>query len=285
MRGDMTTRNAEITFPPRTGLLVVGHGSREQVGVDEFLATAKQIADLAGDAAVEPCFLEFAAPDIATGLRTLVERGVDRVCVVPLLLFAAGHAKRDIPAAVAESARAFPSIDICQSRHLGCHPEIVELSNRRYDEALAGRDTISGEETALVLVGRGSRDSEATREMRQFAGLRARDARAGRVETAFVAMAEPGLEQMLKGVASTGLRRVVVQPHLLFGGVLLDRIAQMVGHRAGQHPETEWIATGRLGPSQHVARAALDRARDTLSAPPEPRPGATVTGDRALEKH
>ena len=89
---------------PGTGVLLVGHGSREPEGVTEFLDTARLVAQRAGQAVVEPCFLEFARPTIDEGYCRLIERGARRVVVVPALLFAAGHGRRDIPAAVAAVA-------------------------------------------------------------------------------------------------------------------------------------------------------------------------------------
>src|SRR6476646_7331453 len=94
-------------MPRDCGLLVVGHGSREAVGVEEFLATARLVAEAAHPAPVEACFLEFARPTIAEGFRALAARGVRRIVVAPALLFSAGHDLRDIPAAVASVAAEF----------------------------------------------------------------------------------------------------------------------------------------------------------------------------------
>ncbi len=252
------------TLTEKRGLLLVGHGSREPVGLEEFLTTSRLVAEMAGKVPVESAFLEFAEPTIARGLRNLVHRGARRVTVVPLLLFAAGHAKRDIPKAVAsaaaEHAGSSPGIIIEQSDHLGCHEAIVELSQLRYDESVAVLPPVLANETALVIVGRGSHDSEALVEMRQFVALRQRLIPVAEVRTAFVAMAEPRLDIVLEEVVSLPVRRVVVQPHLLFGGVLLDRIAALVEQYARRHPNIQWVTAAHLGPSKLVAQAALDRA-------------------------
>ncbi len=252
------------------GLLLVGHGSREQVGRDEFLATARLAADLAGSRAVEACFLEFAGPSIAEGFRMLVERPsssrpVRRVVVVPVLLFSAGHARRDIPAAVAAAASEYPQIAVVQAGHLGCHAELLALSKLRFDEALQLTAPAPAGETALVMVGRGSLDAEATAEMLQFAELRARQTPLRRTAVGFAAMAEPKLQQVLDEAAGWGVRRVVVQPHLLFGGVLLERIRDVVARQAQSHPRIEWLLTEHLGPSRLLARALAARAAESLA--------------------
>lgn len=254
-------------FAKHSGLLVVGHGSREEIGLREFLATVDLMRTLADGTPVEPCFLEFAEPTIGAGFRRLVERGVRDVIVSPVLLFAAGHAKRDIPEAVAAAVAQSPGVTARLAEHLGSAPGLLALSQQRYEEALgrANRAERDFTKTTLVLVGRGSHDPESTAEMHAFADARARDLqsadeRAPAVEVAFVAMAEPRLAQVLEQLADSAPRRIVVQPHLLFGGVLLDRIGDVVREFAGRSPQHEWITTGHLGPHSLVAEALVSRA-------------------------
>jgi sirohydrochlorin cobaltochelatase len=225
------------------GLLLVGHGTRSELGRREFLALADSIARRAAPAAVEAAFLELAEPTINAGLSRLVERGARRVIVVPLLLFAAGHAKDDIPAAVQAAAAklGLPPGSVLQVEHLGCDERIVEQSRQRFTEALLGRQSIPAEQTCLLIVGRGSRDESATAEMHQFARLRAANA------VAFLAMAQPAVSDVLPALAAQSWRRIVVQPHLLFHGELLDRLHAQVRAIARQHPEQEWIVTSYLG--------------------------------------
>jgi sirohydrochlorin cobaltochelatase len=253
-------------FPREVGLLLVGHGSREAIGIEEFLATASLVADRAGEAAVEPCFLEFAEPTIEQGFRRLAERGVTRIVVVPVLLFAAGHAKRDIPQTVEHVAREWPEIEVRQAAHLGCHDELLQLSERRFAEAVGNEEPAGS--TLLVLVGRGSNDAEATAEMHAFAGARAQRPRAAtvRIEVGFIAMAAPKFSDVLDAAAATDAARVVIQPHLLFGGVLLDRLTQTAADYAVRYPEKQWLASSHLGLAPCVASAILARAAETLSA-------------------
>jgi sirohydrochlorin cobaltochelatase len=262
--------SGDAAFPRETGLLLVGHGTREAVGVEEFLQTAAQVAELAGATPVEPCFLEFAEPTIAEGFQRLVERSATRIVVVPVLLFAAGHARRDIPLAVAEVSSKFPHVEVTQAAHLGCHANLLELSSLRYQSALIGAEELVGDATTLVLVGRGSHDADATAEMHRFASLRGetRERQAARVEVGFVAMATPRFTDVLEAAAQAPARRVVIQPHLLFGGVLLDRIAHTAAEFAARYPSQQWLAAPHLGPHPLVAAAILSRAAETLSAQP-----------------
>ncbi len=263
----------------RVGWLLVGHGSRETVGTTEFLEVAREVArrrgeHLASPVAVEPCFLEFAEPTIAQSFHRLVNQGVRRVVVVPVLLFAAGHAKRDIPEAVAAVAAEYPTVRVEQISHLGCSPDLLALSQHRYCQATeaslaeeAPPTNTSGivGKTLLILVGRGSFDPDAIAEMHEYARQLASSLQAtqsdcpSEVEVAFVAMAQPALEAVLATAALGAYERIVVQPHLLFGGVLVERITSIVAEFAGQFPRIKWVVSGHLGPAPQVASALLSR--------------------------
>jgi len=111
----------------------------------------------------------------------------------------------------------------------------------------------------LILVGRGSTDSEALAEFRDFTALRSAARPVGRVETAFTALAEPLLPAALERAAALPYARVVVQPHLLFGGRLLDRVGEQVRQAAANCPAKQWTVTPHLGCHPSVVDAIVDR--------------------------
>ena len=244
------------------GLLIVGHGTRDPAGQAEFLELAQAVAERFPAWAVEACCLEFAEPTIAQGLARLVARGAsERITIAPLLLFAAGHAQADIPQAVAREAANYPRLSLRQAAQLGVHSALIELSRRRFEQALAGLSPIAAEETLLVFVGRGSRDAAANAELARFARLRWEACPTGGLETCFASMAEPSLEHSLAWAAGLSFRRVVVQPHLLFRGELLARINRTVAGFADEHPQIEWTVAPHLGPDKLAAEAVAERIR------------------------
>ncbi len=267
---------SEFADPDQAGVLLVGHGTRELAGQQEFLALAAQVSERLHPTPVEPCFLEFAEPTIFAGLERLAERGSREVVVAPVLLFAAGHANHDIPAAVRNACRVVENrlgvvVAWRQASHLGCHPNILRLSLAREREALgvAGR---SPGHWARLLVGRGSREPSATEEMRDFALRRDQvphlvgetesfpsDRRHAGAEVCFVAMAEPRLADSLERLARSGARRVLVEPHLLFAGRLISEIEERVATAAKQCPDIEFLVAERLGPDRLVVEALRDR--------------------------
>lgn len=239
------------------GLLIVGHGTRDPRGAAEFLSVVRSVAEACPGMVVEPCFLELAEPSIAEAVATIADRGARHLTVVPLVLFAAGHAKRDIPRAVAEAAGRYADFKVQQAGHLGCHGLIVELSLLRFQEALASLPAVSDSETLLLMVGRGSRDPDANSEMCRFSRLVWERRPTGWLETCFTALTEPTLERAIPLAASLPFRRIVVLPHLLFQGELLDRVVAATRLAGRKHPDREWIVASHLGPHELLVQAIV----------------------------
>ena len=225
--------------------------------MEDFFELAAQVSAGLTEMPLEPCCLELAEPDVGVGLDRLAARGVRDVVVMPLMLFAAGHVRYDIPAAVATAAARHRDLIIRFARHLGCDRRLADLSRRRAAEALDG-STIEDAPTALVLVGRGSNDPRATAEMHRFVARRGPGG-ATEVHICFAAMAEPRLPETLAQVARRPVQRVVVQPHLLFPGRLADGIEAQVGDVATESRDRQWRTAAVLGPHRLLVLAVLAR--------------------------
>lgn len=87
---------------------------------------------------VEPCFLELAEPDITAGGARCVERGADRVLMIPYFLAAGVHLLRDLTAARDELTRRFPTVGFRLGPPLGPHPLLDELVATRIGELARG---------------------------------------------------------------------------------------------------------------------------------------------------
>ncbi len=257
------------------GLLLVGHGTREAEGLHQFHQLAQRISAESSDWDVATAFLELAQPTVLEGLEGLLRRGHRQVVVAPLLLFAAGHAKRDLPALLETARQKWPGVEICQAGHLGCLAEMVELSAQRLRAALAS-DSLAPppEDTLLVMIGRGSHDPEANAEMAQFARLCFERSGLAWCELGFTAMARPGLERSLEVAAALPFRHVVVQPHLLFDGLLLTRIREACRGAALAHPAKTWQVTAPLGVDPLLMAAVMKRANQTLGPVVGPAPAS-----------
>jgi sirohydrochlorin cobaltochelatase len=248
-------------MPARRGVMVVGHGTADPVGAEETRQVARQVAGLMPGVPVELGFLEVIGPTIGDAVAALAGRGCTEVVVAPLLLFAAGHARRDVPEAVRDAAAA-AGVRAAQAEPLGCHEAVVRLAAARRHEAVAGLPPVPDAETVLVVIGRGSSDPTAPAQLDAF--VRATRPTQSRVELGFVAAARPSLDEALVAAARGGaVRRVVVQPHLLFRGHVEEQVSAALARGRQEHPAVEWVQAARLGADPLVAQAVVDRAAAT----------------------
>lgn len=242
------------------GILVVGHGTSSIVGIAEFAWTIARLRQCFPKLPLAYGFLELASPSIEQGMEVLAKKGVKSICSSPLLLFSAGHAKSDIPDEVQRAAQRFGIQVASQSEVLGNHPHIVELSVHRFLEA----NDPKARNSAFVLVGRGSRDSEAQLAAADFLAKCQIMAGLPLARLAFLAMAKPDIYEVVEELGRLALAKVVLVPHLLFHGELVEKCIRIVQEAAVQFPGTEWRIAKRLGPNLAIVDAIADRIRQSM---------------------
>ena len=246
--------------PP--ALLVVGHGSRDADGVEEFWALSRTIRAVAGELPVDFGFIEMAEPLADLAIDRLVERGLTDIVSVPLVLLAAGHLKNDGPATLARARQRHPDVRFRMGRDLGIDPVVLAVVEDRIRAAIGDEDP---SEVAVVLVGRGSSDPDACGDLFKFGRLLADGRGLGTVEPAFVSVARPDVPGALERCRRLGARKVVVAPLLLFTGVLVPRIYRQAQDWAAEHPEVDVRAAAHLGPDPRLARLVLERHREAVA--------------------
>ena len=254
------TQRAEASQP--RGVMLVGHGTRDPVGTHQFFQLGERLSQTLAPVPVESCLLEFQHPTIPDAWRSLVQRGVRHIHVAPLLLFAAGHAKQDIPNVLRACQRQTPAVTFDQSRPISRGVELVQLVQKRIAAALSGAGLNATESTALVMVGRGNRDPCAQADMHVLTEVVAHRFGFGGAFTAFYAMANPSLTDVLDDVAQCDrFSTIVVHPHLLFEGRLFEAIRGKVEQAADRHPQVGFHLGNYLGPEMEIARAIAARLR------------------------
>jgi sirohydrochlorin cobaltochelatase len=102
------------------------------------------------------------------------------------------------------------------------------------------------------MIGRGGSDLEALDEMRRFVDLRMQLTPAADVTIGFMAGNGPTLAEALDAAERSGIRRIVVQPHLLFQGRLVREVGRQTLERAVRRPDLEWFMADHLGPADEV---------------------------------
>ena len=243
-----------------TGIMICGYGSRDEGAVAEFEKLALGIRRRSNGIPVEYGFLEFATPVIKDGLAALVNQGVTDVLAVPGMLFAAGHAKNDIPSVLNTWSAENDAIDIRYGRELAIDPKMLKAAADRIQEALdSAVDDVPLEETMLVVIGRGASDPDANSNVAKVMRMLWEGFGFGWGETAYSGVTFPLIEPGLEHAVKLGYRRIVVFPYFLFTGVLMRRIYDYTDVVAERHPDIEFIKASYLNDHPMVIETFMER--------------------------
>jgi sirohydrochlorin cobaltochelatase len=241
-------------------LLIVGHGSRDPRGAGEFHELVSLVRDRA-PVPVEGGFIELSRPPISECVNRLRESGAREISAVPLMLLAAGHAKDDVPATLVREKMSHPDLDFHYGRALGIRPELLQLMDERISAVVPEEEK---EETAILVVGRGSSDPDANSDLAKMARLFFEGRPYPLVETAFVSLAPPSVPEALERCRRLGAPRAAVFSYFLFTGVLEERIREQSKDFAEDNPGVEVRYAGYFGPDARVAAVILERYRESF---------------------
>jgi sirohydrochlorin cobaltochelatase len=233
----------------RTGVLIVGHGSRDLGSNAEFEELVSRFRARRPDLRVSLGYVELARPTLSEALAALAAEA-DEVLAVPLFLFAAGHVKNDIPLALEAARREFPGVRFSAARALGVHPTLIDVAA---DRMLAVVDSgVEPSRTAVVLVGRGASDPDANGDFFKVARLLGEGRGMAWVAPAFIGITRPLFEEAVEVVAGTRPAAIVVVPYFLFAGRLIDKLAGQVTAFAERYPWIKIRLAGHLGPDERL---------------------------------
>jgi sirohydrochlorin cobaltochelatase len=258
---------AAVSSSPHTerlGLMLCGHGSRDAAAIEEFATLAERLRPRFPDWPVAHGYLEFARPVIREGLDRLVAAGANRILAVPGMLFAAGHAKNDIPSVLNTYQAAHPGLRIDYGRELGLDARMIRAAGARINEALDGAGDVPLHETLLVVVGRGASDPDANSNVAKVMRLLWEGFGFGWGETCYSGVTFPLVEPGLEHAAKLGYRRIIVFPYFLFTGILVQRIYDYTDVVAARHPEIEFVKAGYLNDHPAVLDAFAERVQEIL---------------------
>nr|WP_154890301.1 sirohydrochlorin chelatase [Paenibacillus xylanexedens] len=265
-------------------ILLVGHGSRDPEGNRELKEFAREVAEQAPEnTLVETCFLELTRPSIADGVTACVDRGATRVVLVPIILFAAGHAKIDIPNAIDLAKARYPQVQFIYGRPIGVHEKVVQIMQTRLQEAQPVRITAQGEgetdtavavatppatvtdeETAVLVLGRGSSDPDANSDFFKMTRMLWEKLPYRWAESSFIGVTQPSFPDGLERCLLLGAKKIIVMPYFLFTGVLIKRIDEMTAEFAAAHPDIQVEIGGYFGFHPKLVELVLERAHEGL---------------------
>lgn len=248
----------------KLGIMICGHGSRSKAAEEEFGLLAKGIRARFPDLPVEHGFLEYSAPNIHMGLNKLVDAGVTEIVAVPGMLFAATHAKNDIPSVLTTFQEKTPGISVKYGRELGLHPQMIAAFEARVLDALGKDHVHPGElyDTMLVVVGRGTSDTLANAEAARLTRIVSENLGFGWSETVYSGVTYPSVGRGLEMALKLGFKKIVVAPYFLFTGKLINRIYGYVDRVAETAPDVQFMKAMYLRDQDHVIDTFIERIEE-----------------------
>ena len=258
-----------LTLPPlpmQRPLLLIGHGSRDDEGRQSLLEFAAAYQALDTSRPVIPCFLELTAPSIQDGVDQCVEMGYTDLSALPVLLFAARHNKFDVTNELDRARQRHPQITFHYGRHFGITPGIIDLWRSRLaelDQPEHNPQNISREETVLLFVGRGSSDPDANGDAAKMARMLWEGSGYQTVETCFIGITHPRLEEGFRRARLYQPRRIIVLPYFLFTGLLMKKIYEISAQQQAQSPAIEIVNLPEMGMHPQLFAIMRDRELET----------------------
>ncbi len=249
-----------------TAILICGHGSRDPDAVAEFAAMSSRLKARLPAHPVGHAFLEFARPMIREGLEALKQAGARRILAQPVMLFAAGHVKNDLPWEINSFAAENPGIAIDYGRELAVDLKLLAAAKERIAAAEAkSQREATRDETLLLVVGRGTNDPDANSNVAKVARMLWEGMGFGWTEIAYSGVTSPRVDAALERAVRLNFRRIIVFPYFLFTGVLVKRIYEQTDAAAAAHPEVEFVKAEYLKDHPLVLDALAERLAEIPS--------------------
>ncbi|WAL59506.1 sirohydrochlorin chelatase [Thermocoleostomius sinensis] len=253
-------------LPLQRPLLLVGHGSRDADGRQGLLDFASAYQALDRSRPVIPCFLELTEPSIQQGVDQCIEMGYTDLSVLPILLFAARHNKFDVTNELDRARQRHPQLTFHYGRHFGITPGILDLWRLRLaelDQPQWNPTGISRSDTVLLFVGRGSSDPDANGDVYKLARMLWEGSEYHTVETCFIGITHPRLEEGFRRSRLYTPKRIIVLPHFLFTGTLVKKIFHITAQQQEQYPNLSLVCLPEIGLHPELFQILRDREIET----------------------
>lgn len=230
-------------------VVYIGHGSRRQEGNEQFIHFIQSVIKEIPIQKQEFAFLELVAPTIQQTLEKIILKGAKNLLVVPVLLFAAAHFKRDIPDELNIVLKRFPHVNITMTEPFGSHYKMIQLVEKCVQAAYGTSNS------AILLVGRGSSDPEPIEMLEQIGNVVGEHLKVP-VRTAFLTAGKPRLEDMINQM-SKEFENIYVMPYLLFTGLLFEKIKRRISIE-----KEKFYLCGNLQFDELMSQALIERIQE-----------------------
>lgn len=124
----------------KTGIILISHGSKLSSGNDGLFQVAGMLRSMNRWDVVEAAFLQLAEPGFPDVVKKVVDCGVGRIVVMPLLLFKGNHVYKDIPEMLELEQKKYPRVEFIYSSNIGADERIALIAADRIHEVLVERN-------------------------------------------------------------------------------------------------------------------------------------------------
>ena len=238
--------------------MLCGHGSRDGEAMGECETLRGKIAHRCGvSVRVRLGYLEFNEPTLPETLHQLHKEGVDTVAMMPMMLLAGHHARRDIPAISEDFHRRHSSMTIVNGGDIGFDERMLAIVRQRIAKSLP-TPAPPADDTVLLVVGRGNGDEAINDQLRALVAMM-EQACGYRAMSCFAGLARPTIDEGLQQ-ASEMARHVIILPYLLFAGLLTRRITEAWRRAVKTHPHHHYYLCSWLGAHDLLADILAERS-------------------------
>ncbi len=252
-------------LPDSYALCLLGHGSRDPDGIEEFLILWQKLRERKFCQITEAGFLEFAKPTVAEALSTCRSNGIKNIIILPSILFSGEHTQRDIPNAIREIFQYHPEINLIFSEPLGTQPEIMKVCQERIEEGeKSSNKPILRSETLLMVVGHGSRDTDFNSQVKKNLSRLGTKLGFGKTVIRFAGASQHSLEYMRQNFNPQKFHRVILLPFFLFTGLWVKRVRALADTFKEKHPDIEFLKAPCLNHHDMIVDALIQRARKSV---------------------
>lgn len=253
-------------LPYQRPLLMIGHGTRDEEGRQGFMDFVQVYQELDRSRPVIPCFLELTQPNIMEGVEYCAKHGYTDISALPVLLFAARHNKFDVTNELDRTRLKYPQLQFHYGRHFGITPTIIDLWQNRLaqiDRAENNPYNISRKETVLLFVGRGSSDPDANGDVYKLARILWEGSGYNTVETCFIGISHPRLEEGFRRALLYQPKRIIVLPYFLFMGALMKKIYKVSEEHQKMYPDIDITCLPEMGIQPELLQLIREREIET----------------------
>lgn len=206
------------------GILYIAHGSQKGEKNEELRNFVAQLHEQVGSQIpYRTAFLEHTAENIENEATALIAQGVNHLIAVPLLLFAATHALKDIPNEIEAVRQSHPEVAFCFADTFGHRTGTGEILQERIETALKAWTKNVGNTICIVVSHGTKRYPRPQAQLEQICASLEAQVKI-KVLPANIRGHEPFLPLAIEAMKSYD--HLIVVPFFMFEGHLVDEITQ-----------------------------------------------------------